>query len=71
MVDCFEDGYLSFDTECILFGFDLMFVKYFYCNLLVGGDVECSFNFAECTAADSLFEFEGVDWYVVHMEGIL
>ena len=47
MIECFEDGDLSFDAEGILFGFDLILVQYFHCHLLVGGDVECPFDLAE------------------------
>jgi len=71
MINCFEDGDLSFDAKCILFGINLMFVKYFYCNFLISWDMECSFDFTKCAAAYGLFKFEGVSCCVVHMEGIL
>ena len=71
MIECFEDGDLSFDAEGILFGFDLMLVQYFHCHLLVGGDMECPFDLAEGAAADGLLEFEGAGLGIMHTEGIL
>lgn len=70
MINSLQNSNLSPNSQRILFGFYLMFVEYFDCDLLIGRNVDSSFNFAESATPNGLLKPEFVSATVPHIENV-